>query len=85
MRIQTTAPFDRDFAVLPVTIQQRVEKQFRLLTENPRHSSLRLKKMEDPRDIWEGRVTQSYRFTFQIVGDLYLLRRIGTHDILRRP
>jgi hypothetical protein len=41
--------------------------------------------MEDPREIWEGRITQGYRFTFQIVGDIYLLRRIGTHDILRRP
>lgn len=41
--------------------------------------------MEDPRDIWEGRVSRDYRFTFQIIGDIYLMRRIGTHDVLRRP
>ena len=85
MRIQTTAPFDEDFADLPATITRRAEQQFRRLLDNPRHPSLRIKKMEDPREIWEGRITQGYRFTFQIVGDIYLLRRIGTHDILRRP
>jgi hypothetical protein len=85
MRIQTTAPFDEDFAALPATIKRRAEKQFRLLLDNLRHPSLRIKKMEDPREIWEGRITQGYRFTFQIVGDIYLLRRIGTHNILRRP
>lgn len=85
MRIQTTTPFDRDFTTLPAAIRRHAVKQLRLLVENPRYPSLRLKKMEDPRDIWEGRVTRSYRFTFQIVGDMYVLRRIGTHDILRRP
>ena len=53
--------------------------------ENPRHPSLHVKKMNDPRDIWEGRITRGYRFTFQIAGDTYILRRIGTHDILRTP
>jgi hypothetical protein len=30
-------------------------------------------------------VSRDYRFTFQIIGDIYLMRRIGTHDVLRRP
>jgi hypothetical protein len=52
--------------------------------------TLRAKKMEgqrDPegRDIWEVRVTQAYRFTFAIDGDMYILYRIGPHDIERRP
>ncbi len=85
MNIWTTRPFDQDFAQLPESIKRRAERQFQHLLTNPRHPSLRLKKMEDPRDIWEGRVTRGYRFTFQIVGETYLLRRIGTHDVLRRP
>jgi mRNA-degrading endonuclease RelE of RelBE toxin-antitoxin system len=85
MNIRTTRPFDQDFAQLPESIKRQSEKQFQLLLTNPRHPSLRLKKMEDPRDIWEGRITRGYRFTFQIVGETYLLRRIGTHDVLRRP
>jgi mRNA interferase RelE/StbE len=85
MRIQTTAPFERDFQALPASMQRRVAKQFQLFLDNPRHPSLRLKKMEDPRDIWEGRVSRDYRFTFQIIGDIYLMRRIGIYDVLRRP
>lgn len=34
--------------------------------------------------MYEASVTMSYRVLFQIEGDRYLLRRIGTHDILER-
>ncbi len=61
------------------------KRKLTLLLENPRHPSLRIKKMEDPRQIWEASITKSYRFTFQIQRDTYLLRRIGTHDILKTP
>jgi len=36
-------------------------------------------------EIWEARVTKNYRFTLQIQGDFYILRKIGTHDMLKRP
>lgn len=39
--------------------------------------------MNDPREIWEGRITKSYRFTYHTEGDTYILRRVGTHDILK--
>ena len=41
--------------------------------------------MNDPREIWEGRITQPYRFAYQIEGDTYVLRRLGTRDILKNP
>ena len=85
MRIQTTKPFDEDYDALPEGIKERAEKQFVLLMENPHHPSLRLKKIKGHPNIWEGRVTKSYRFTFQISGEIYLLRRIGTHAILKTP
>ena len=85
MQILFTRPFEEDYDALPEKIQRLVDRKLALLLQNPRHPSLRIKKMNDPRDIWEGRVTQSYRFTFQIQGDLYMLRRIGPHDILKTP
>ena len=85
MKILTTKPFDKDFEELPRRIQTLALKKFNILLQNPRHPSLRIKKMEDPREIWEGSITKSYRFTFQREGDTYLLRRIGTHDILKTP
>lgn len=85
MRLVRTERFKSDFARLPEPIKRRVRKQLSLLLQNPRHRSLRIKKMEGSRDIWEGRITKNYRFTFQIHRDAYLLRRIGTHDILKSP
>jgi mRNA-degrading endonuclease RelE of RelBE toxin-antitoxin system len=85
MKLLFTKPFIRDYRRLPQRLQKLADKQLELLLDNPRHPSLKTKKMQDPREIWEGRLTQSYRFTFQIQGDTYVLRRIGTHDLLRNP
>ena len=85
MKIQTTKPFDEDYKNLPEAIKERADKQFVLLMENPLHPSLRIKKIKGLQNIWEGRVTKSYRFTFQISGEIYLFRRIGTHTILKTP
>ncbi len=85
MNIRTDKSFDRDYARLPQQIQDRVDKQLALLLTNPRHPSLRIQKMKGQREIWEGRVSEDYRFTFKIVGDTCRLRRVGTHDIYRRP
>ena len=43
------------------------------------------KKMKGKGNIWEGCITREYRFTFEIIDDLFKLRRIGPHNILNRP
>jgi mRNA-degrading endonuclease RelE of RelBE toxin-antitoxin system len=85
MKLLFTKTFIRDYRKLPREIQNTTDKQLGLLLSNPQHPSLNLKKMQDPRGIWEGRVTASYRFTFQIEEESYILRKIGSHDMLRRP
>jgi len=85
MNIQTTRPFDRDYARLPEEIKERVDKQLTLLLTNPSHPSLGLKKIRGTEDIWEVRISRGYRMTLQVAGDTYILRRIGPHDILERP
>ena len=85
MKFQTTRPFDRDYAELPEEIKERVEKQLALLLSNPRHTSLRLKRIRGTADIWEVRVSLSYRLTLQLAGDTYLLRRVGPHDVIEQP
>lgn len=84
MTFRALSPFQKDYKSLPRGIQKQFEKAIRLFEENPRHPSLRVKKMEGTADIWEARVTQSYRFTFNWEGDVVSLRRIGTHNILRK-
>jgi len=83
MQIFFTKSFKKDYKKLPANIQKAVDKQLAWLLENPNHPSINLKKMQDPRDIWEGRVTRGYRFTLQIEYDRYIMRRVGTHDILK--
>ena len=85
MKIQTARPFERDYNALPKLIKDQADKQFALLLENPHHPSLRVKKIKGHPNMFEGRVTKSYRFTFQISGEIYMLRRIGTHDVLKTP
>ncbi len=41
--------------------------------------------MEGWSNLWEGRITRNYRFTFTRESDTYTLRRIGPHDILKNP
>jgi mRNA-degrading endonuclease RelE of RelBE toxin-antitoxin system len=85
MEIRFTARFKKQFSKLPPPMKDLAKKQLGFLLSDPQHPSLNLKKMQDPRDIWEGRITKSYRFTFQIQGGTYVLRNVGTHDILRKP
>lgn len=85
MILARTQRFKKEFESLPPPIQQRARKQLALLLTNPRHPSLQIKKMKGYENLWEGRVTQHYRFTFRVEGETFLLLRIGTHDLLRQP
>lgn len=85
MQVLTTKPFEEDYQALPEHVQTVARRKLALFIKNPRHPSLRVKKMEDPREIWEARITMSYRFTFHWKGDVVLLRRVGTHAILKTP
>lgn len=87
MRFLTTEHFTKCYKYLPPAIRAQVDKQLSLLLENPKHPSLRIKKMQGTRgEIFEGRVSKNYRFTFQVEEDIYLLRRVGPHNrALKKP
>ncbi len=85
MRLLFTDSFIRGYEKLPLAIQKRTDEKLNLLLSSPRHPSLRIKKMKGFEGIWEGRISRGYRFTFQVEGDVYILRKVGTHEILRKP
>ena len=74
-----TNRFDRDFAVAPTAIQQAFEKQLGYLISDMRHPSLRAKKYDEGRGIWQARVTRDWRFYFLINGDIYILLTLNRH------
>lgn len=84
MILKRAHSFEQDYIRLPEQVQALMEKAIRLLGENPRHPSLRVRKMKGTEEIWEGRVTRSYRITFNLERNVIILRRVGTHDILKK-
>ena len=84
LTLSRTESYARDFKSLPKEIQDRAEKALVLLARDPRYPSLRTKKMQGPGDVWEASISMSYRITFRWIGNKITLRRVGTHDILRK-
>jgi len=85
MKIVRTDSFKKDYKKLPQHVQKAFEKKIRLFIENIQHPSLRVKKLGAHENRWEASITMFYRFTFEIHEGYYLLRRIGPHDILKKP
>jgi len=83
VKIRRTNSFLKDYRSLPPDIQARVDKQLFFLLENPKHPSLRLKKLKGT-DRFEIRVSKAYRLTLRYAGEHLELRRVGTHDLLKK-
>ena len=80
-----TDRFKKDYKKLPSKIRLKLPEVLRFFEQSKRHPSLHVKKMEGVDGIWELRVTAHYRVTYQHHEEGVLLRRIGTHDILKTP
>ena len=67
----------RDYQGLPESLRKKTDQAIQRMVENPRHPSLQMKKMQPKqRGIWEARVTQGYRLTFRVDGELITMRRV---------
>ena len=83
MNVVFTEPFRKDYKKLSTGVQKSLGKALKFLITNPRHPSLRSKKIPAT-SIWYARLSKAYRFTFQFENDSVILRRVGTHDILKQ-
>lgn len=79
MKRQLTAAAVKDYTEAPAAVQKAFDKQVKLLLENFRHPSLRAKKYDEPRNVWQARVNRDWRFYFVITGDTYLILNIIPH------
>ncbi len=85
MRILRSEPFLKQYIKLSPDIRKKVDRTILYLAQNSKHPSLHAKKMVHEAEIWEARVDIHYRVTFQRNGEVILLRRVGTHEIYKRP
>lgn len=65
---------------LALTIRKKLYKQATLLLTNPRHPSLRSKKMMTAEDKFEARIDYHYRFTYKIGSKEIWILSVGPHD-----
>jgi hypothetical protein len=79
MRLFFTERFRRSYADAPFRVQKQCDKQLALLARDIRHPSLRAKKYDEGRDIWQARVNAGWRFYFKIEGDTYYLVDVTPH------
>ena len=85
MHLEATRTFLRLYKKLPNDVQGQAKKTLTLFVENPSHPSLRHRKMAGQGNIYELSVSISYRITYEKTGETAILRKIGTHDILKQP
>lgn len=85
MHIEATSTFIRLYKKLPQDLKRRTKKTLQIFQVNPSHPSLGHKKMAGQEDIFEIRISDNYRITYQKIGNTAYLRKVGTHDLLRNP
>jgi mRNA-degrading endonuclease RelE of RelBE toxin-antitoxin system len=79
MRIVISDRAIRSLAEAPHPVRRAFEKQIRLLEVNLRHSSLRAKKYDESKNIWQARVNRDSRFYFTIQDDIYRIEDVIPH------
>lgn len=79
MRIVLTRRAAASIADAPPAIRKAFSKRLAFLERDLHHPSLRAKKYDEARDIWQARVNRDWRFYFKIVGDSYIIQDVIAH------
>lgn len=80
MNLNYTVGFLRCYEKLTLDIRNQIDKQLALLASDPHHPSLRTHKRRGEDDVWQARITRSYRLYFKMEGDIITLVSVGPHD-----
>jgi len=76
--------FKRTFATLTMTEKKLVMAKVAILEDNPRHNSLRSKKVRGNPGVFAFSVNMDIRVIWRYNGDkIILLLNVGHHDILK--
>jgi len=69
---------------MPYELKERALEKIGLLSENPKHPSLKTHRVRRTKDKWEGYITDAHRVIYEPAGDEIRLWRIGDHSIIDR-
>jgi plasmid maintenance system killer protein len=79
MKIVLSARTIKALRSTPAPVRQAFEKQLGHLVADLRHPSLRAKKYDEAKDIWQARVNRDWRFYFVIERDVYRIEDVIPH------
>ena len=81
MKFITTESFEKAYSRMSNRHAKAVDKALRMMQDNLRYPSLRVRRVLGTKDIWEARAGLAIRITFKYLDeDTIQLRNIGTHD-----
>lgn len=80
MMIEYSDAFREGVLRLSPEAKRQLKKKLELMLENPRHPSLRSKKIQGIDGIFEASANMNIRMTWQYTDDGILLRKIGEHE-----
>lgn len=63
----------------PPAVRRAFQKQLRFLAANLHHPSLRAKKYDESRDLWQARVNRDWRFYFTLSGSTCRIEDVIPH------
>ncbi len=82
-QITVTKRFEKHFKELNTQEKKQLQNKLRLLAEKPMHPSLRTKRVQGTKDLFECSVNMDIRIIWYYEGDkLIILVDVGHHDIL---
>jgi len=76
---RTSSDFRDDFARLPDRVKRQARDAYRMFQADPRHPSLKFKKLHPFEDLWSVRINNDYRAIGKWRGDVILWFFIGSH------
>lgn len=84
-KIEFSNRFVRAYKKLDQKTRTQVDRTLQAIVLNPKHPSLRLKRVQGTKDIWEASASMSTRITFCFLEDTIQLRNVGTHEQVFKP
>lgn len=72
MKFLFTKKAQKDYEEFSPKLKKLIDKQITALLENIRHPSLRAKKYDESRDVWQMRVSRDYRLFISRLKMMYI-------------
>jgi len=76
---RTTRGFRKAYAKLPEEIRRQAREAYRIFRMNPRHPSLRFKKVNEKTNTYSARISLGYRALGTLKGSRIVWFWIGSH------